>query len=93
MSEVPKAPSGWYAHPGKPGMQRYWDGERWTGHETPAPGSGPGVSTIAKGVALGIAAAGLVGVVLWGVAASDDDLDCATENPERVAEGLGPRDC
>jgi hypothetical protein len=23
---------GWYADPGRPGGQRYWDGTRWTEH-------------------------------------------------------------
>jgi Protein of unknown function (DUF2510) len=25
-------PAGWYADPGRPGGQRYWDGTRWTDH-------------------------------------------------------------
>lgn len=37
MSEEPKPPAGWYAHPEMANTQRYWDGEHWT--EQVAPGA------------------------------------------------------
>jgi hypothetical protein len=27
-------PAGWYPHPEETGVQRYWDGQRWTDHVT-----------------------------------------------------------
>jgi hypothetical protein len=30
-----RAPAGWYADTNLPGMQRYWDGTRWTDHTAP----------------------------------------------------------
>ena len=36
-SETPKEP-GWYSHPeGRKGMQRYWNGENWSGAPRKAP--------------------------------------------------------
>lgn len=29
--------AGWYAHPQKPKTELYWDGDRWTDQERPAP--------------------------------------------------------
>ena len=29
----PLPPAGWYPDPGRPGGQRYWDGQRWTEHQ------------------------------------------------------------
>lgn len=88
MSE--KAPAGWYPHPSMPGTQRYWDGAKWTEHVAPlAPRaektSGPGVLTIARGVALGLA--GLVAVVwvIVGIATANDDLECAQRNAQLAA--------
>ncbi len=28
-----RAPAGWYPDPGRPGGQRYWDGQQWTEHQ------------------------------------------------------------
>jgi hypothetical protein len=28
-------PAGWYPEPGRPGTQRYWDGNEWTEHRAP----------------------------------------------------------
>lgn len=36
----PKAPAGWFPDPGAAATLRYWDGQQWTGHTTPAPGPG-----------------------------------------------------
>jgi uncharacterized protein DUF2510 len=35
MTEKPKAPPGWYAHPSMANTQRYWDGTKWTDHIAP----------------------------------------------------------
>lgn len=42
--ESPQAPAGWYPDPQAPGQQRYWDGNAWTDHTAPGPGSGPRVT-------------------------------------------------
>jgi uncharacterized membrane protein YhaH (DUF805 family) len=34
---TPAPQPGWYADPGQPGMQRYWDGATWTEHQSPLP--------------------------------------------------------
>ena len=44
MSQSPQAPPGWY--PTTPGMQGYWDGNKWTGDVAPlAPRQGGGDDT------------------------------------------------
>lgn len=32
-------PAGWYPEPGRPGTQRYWDGEQWTEHRASLSGA------------------------------------------------------
>lgn len=36
-----KPSAGWYQDPEYPGQLRYWDGEDWTAHRSPAPGTTP----------------------------------------------------
>lgn len=38
---TPQTPAGWYSDPDGSGGQRYWDGQAWTEHQTPAPQSPP----------------------------------------------------
>lgn len=93
-----QTPAGWYADPKMTSTQRYWDGERWTEQTAPAAPpvptrSGPSTWTIARGVALGVAAV-IAGLVLLNqVMSADDGLDCATENAERALDDLPTRDC
>jgi hypothetical protein len=39
MSAAETGPAGWYPEPGRPGSQRYWDGDRWTEHRAPIAGA------------------------------------------------------
>lgn len=92
-----QTPAGWYPHPGMQGTLGYWDGERWTEQVAPATAaaerSGPSAFTIARGVALGIAVVLAALFFLNRVAASDDDLDCATENVQRAQDGRPAVEC
>ena len=40
--------AGWYSHPEKPNMLRYWDGQAWTEHEHPFAASPPVQSKAAQ---------------------------------------------
>ncbi len=85
--------AGWYPHPSMANTRRYWDGERWTDHIAPAPvvqqpQKGVSAFTIARGVALGIAALIAIIWVVGTVVSADDGIDCATRNAERA---LGQR--
>jgi hypothetical protein len=87
--------AGWYADPQMPGTQRYWDGAQWTDRVAPIPPQAErvGVLTIARGVALGVAAV-VAGVAVWvGVSGANDDSDCAIENAQRTMDGLSTQDC
>jgi hypothetical protein len=48
--DAPKAASGWFPDSSKPGLLRYWDGERWTEHTAPA-GAPPPVAAVAVATA------------------------------------------
>jgi hypothetical protein len=39
-SSPPRVQAGWYPDPHAPGVQRWWDGQAWTQHTTPAGGPG-----------------------------------------------------
>lgn len=89
-----KPAAGWYPHASTPGAQRYWDGDKWTDQLAPlapAPQKGVSAFTIARGVALGIAA---LFAILWlvsSIASSDDGMECAIRNAERATgERAGP---
>jgi Protein of unknown function (DUF2510) len=92
-------PAGWYPHPSMVGTLRYWDGNAWTVQVAPAaappPASsgGPGVLTIAAGVVLGVAVLILGIWFILGVVTANDDLECATENAQRVQDGRPLLDC
>lgn len=91
-----KAPPGWYPHPSMAETKRYWDGEAWTDNIAPVEPekpSGPGTLTIARGVALGIAAVIGALVFLYSCETGNDDLECSQRNVERVNEGLSPLPC
>lgn len=95
MSEEPKPPPGWYAHPSMANTLRYWDGEHWSEQVAPAQPAPQQMSTtkIARGVALGVAAVVAAIVVIYGVTSADDDFDCAGENADLVTSGLPAKDC
>lgn len=95
MSEEPKPPPGWYAHPSMANTLRYWDGEQWRDQIAPAHPPAQQVSTtkIARGVALGVAVVVAGVVVIYGITSADDELDCSKENADRVTSGLPAKDC
>lgn len=93
---------GWYPDPEMVGTQRYWDGERWTEHAAPltpppaqsaAPSSGPGALTIARGVALGIAAVIAALFFLGQCSAEERERDCVFENLDRAVDGQPALPC
>lgn len=99
--EATRSP-GWYPDEAMPGSQRYWDGDTWTEHVAPLatvpapPSEGPGALTIARGVALGIAA--IIGAVWFisGLMSADDErdrIDCEIDNANRALSGEFTREC
>lgn len=95
--KAPPAPAGWYADPAMPGTQRYWDGERWSGHvapaaqtQTPRPtSSGPSALVIALGVLIAIS----VVWVVYNVSTASQGIQCANDNADRVLNGQAAQDC
>jgi hypothetical protein len=86
--------AGWYTHPDLHNTVAYWDGDKWTDKSAPSPQpAGPGVLTIARGVAVGVAAVIAASALIYNVAHSNDDLECATENVNRVESGLPALNC
>lgn len=90
----PKPAAGWYPHASTPGAQRYWDGDKWTDHLAPIPPQpqkATGVLTIARGVALGLLATIAIIAIWYGIATSNDPLECAIRNAERATgDRAGP---
>jgi hypothetical protein len=93
-----KAPAGWYKHPSMADTRRYWDGQKWTDHIAPAETKRPapkqtGALTIARGVALGIAA--VIGGLMFLYSCQSDEAwaACDQRSVERVSLGLPALDC
>ncbi|AHG24354.1 hypothetical protein SEA_JAMIE19_32 [Mycobacterium phage Jamie19] len=84
MALAPLPPPGWYPDPAGHGGQRYWDGQRWTGHQAAPPLAAPGGErrfTVNYGFAL-LAFFSLVGTLLFGLpllaTAGDPEGDVST---------------
>lgn len=103
MSDEPtptEMPAGWYPHPEMAQTLRYWDGENWTESTAPAPAavtaapasSGPGVFTIARGVALGLIIV-IVAIYFIYENTKETRFDCLMDNIDRLETGEPQRIC
>lgn len=98
MGDERWSPPGWYKHADTPDALRYYDGKAWTERTKPLPPptperSGPGVFTIARGVALGITAvlAGLFFLAECEKSSAEDEyLDCLLSDTPRYCEDPSP---
>src|SRR5215208_6228990 len=70
---------GWYPDPGRPGMQRWWDGSQWSEHAAPLPQ--PVLVGETDGYAVASVISGVVGVpvvpIVLGVMARNRIRDSA----------------
>lgn len=87
------AKAGWYPDPEMAGTRRYWDGAAWTDNRAPAESKSPNFLTQARVIAVGILIAVAVIFVLYRVAHSTDNVDCAAKNMERAQSGQPLLDC
>jgi hypothetical protein len=64
-------PAGWYPEPGRPGAQRYWDGDEWTEHRAPLGGAKPAAEEMRLTSRWGLWTA-IAGAVLVAIGSSGD---------------------
>lgn len=75
-----KPPPGWYADPGRPGIQRYWDGRMWSPDIAPRATPEPAWKG-ARMIALGILIAAAVIFAVWRIS-QPSEVECATQRLE-----------
>lgn len=74
---------GWYPDPGNPGLERYWNGQRWVMEMPPRdPRDRPQPAwKQARVIALGILIAAAVIFTVWRIS-QPSDLECLTQQTE-----------
>lgn len=94
LSAMTNTAPGWYPDPNAPERQRYYDGSAWTDQVAYALApQKPDSVRQAVVIAVGILVAAAVVWFVYGLMTANDDLECATENAERVQSGLPTEDC